>query len=904
MKPETFADRVAAYLNQYKAANTGGKFISVDPDGDGKKHAIFVTDAGAVNPQSDNPGYWKDFKQKGPSFKSKKQHKDSPGQLGTHDDPFTGKYTRKPEVQQKLDDSVPEPELDDAVPDWLEDDQPEATKRKRLPPGFRDIAVGRFLPEDATKDELLELLNVANDVVAERTQQIQAGQDALRQVFGDATKLTGAQAKARAASDASAILGFDEAVAELESSGGWKNDQSAIHDLVAYLPPGSINWARGSGGEIPAEQVVLEALRMPLPKPPKAYDMEVLSEAYERMAGTDTPDKRSKEERDRDRQYTDLMRQANEAADYEDWELYDDIKAQVAELFPETVDDTADVFSAATFRDAVQRYASQLGLFEDPFTGKYAKKSAKQTKLFDGSGKSWKEQPRVEKGNKEGGQWTKGNSPTTKTMDKAREKFLEKRGPYRVEKQHKTIESIIKKNGGKESLLKQKPYEQTQEQYLLAETIRVQQLRDKVLNGRSEAAKRLRELKDAKGKTQMRDVRTALELPGGKEMFEKLNREANFGEGAKEMHLRAISTAFSFINHPDADWEKLSFSKLSWMLSAFGQQGTIKALKKHRDAVRRALKAGKKVPEGAYEQYHDADWQPGDQEKSIKASLKFCKELDRIKKTNAFRVNASVGRKLKSEANAAINKYRKRYLEKVKAIGAKIDAKQSEMDDMLLDGATGKIDSQVAATRHTAAQREKWRLEEEAETMLLETIAEMPSKPVRKPTDKPGLVCTKQEPMGKHQDSMLDEAIKFIEAISGNAVPNVRFELKSTAEDRSFHSKGNLHMNRYQMNKAIIAHELGHAIDYHSDQGRKTKAFEAQAIQKHASRWSGESTKPNEVGSKNGFLKPYAGKYYSDSKSSEVLSMGIQHLINEPAKFAEKSPDHFNFTLASLRGLL
>ena len=157
------------------------------------------------------------------------------------------------------------------------------------------------MPEDATKDELLELLDVANDVVAERTQQIQAGQDALRQVFGDATKLTGAQSKARAASDVSAIPGFDEAVAELESSGGWKNEQSSIHDLIAYLPPGSINWARGSGGEIPAEQVVLEALRIPLPQPPKSYDLEVLSEAYERMAGTDQPDDRPKEERDRDR---------------------------------------------------------------------------------------------------------------------------------------------------------------------------------------------------------------------------------------------------------------------------------------------------------------------------------------------------------------------------------------------------------------------------------------------------------------------------------------------------------------------------------------------------------------------------------------------------------------------------
>jgi len=49
MQKTTFAQRVAAYLDQYKAANPqGGQFISVDPDGDGKKQAIFVTDSGKV----------------------------------------------------------------------------------------------------------------------------------------------------------------------------------------------------------------------------------------------------------------------------------------------------------------------------------------------------------------------------------------------------------------------------------------------------------------------------------------------------------------------------------------------------------------------------------------------------------------------------------------------------------------------------------------------------------------------------------------------------------------------------------------------------------------------------------------------------------------------------------------
>lgn len=902
MKRLTFADRVAVYLDQYKAASTGGKFISVDPDGDGKKQAIYVTNDGEVNPESESPGYWKDFKQKGPTSTGKKQHKDSPGQLGTHEDPFTGKYTRKPEKQQRLDDSTPEP---DFVPDWVtEDDTVEEKKPTRLARGFKDAAKQLALGDDATKEELAELQKFAEEVVAERSQEIQAGADALRQVFGDGPSLTGAQSQARAASDVDQIIGFDEAVAEIESSGGWKNDQSLLHDIVAYMPGGKIKWAAGADGKIPAEQIVFEALRMPLPKPPKLSEKDVISEAWQRMSGSDKAEDRDAETRQRDALYNDLMNQANAAANEDDWDTYDELKNRIAEEFPETVEETADVFSAMTFREAVQRYAGQLGLFDDPFTGKFKKKPQKQGKLFDGGGKSWNEQPRVEKGKKEGGQWTKGNSPTSKSMDKAREKFLEKHSPSMVQEQKKTIDSVIKKNGGKEALLKQKPFEQTQQQYLLAQTIRLQKLRQTVLNGRSEAAKKIRELKNAEGKTQMRDVRNALELPGGQEMFEKLNLKSNYGEGAKSMHLRGVSAAFSFLNQPMGDWEKQNFSKLSWMLSAFGQAGTISALKKHREAVRRALKAGKAVPEGAYSNYHDADWQPGDQEKTPKASMSFCKELDRVKKTNKFRVDASVGRKLRTEANAAINKFRKQYVTKSKAIGEKIDAKQTEMDEILLDGATGRIASDVASREHTRASKEKWGLEKEAETLLLETIAKMPSKPVRKSTDKPGLVCTKKEPIGKYQEDKLNEAINFLEEISGNAMPNVRFELKKTTEDRSYHDTGNLYMNPYQMQKSVLAHELGHAIDYHSDQGTKTKAFEAQAIQKHASRWSGKGTKPYEVGSKNGFLEAYSGKYYARAKASEVLAMGIQHLIEEPARFADESPDHFNFTLASLRGLL
>ena len=922
MQKTTFAQRVAAYLDQYKAANPqGGQFISVDPDGDGKKQAIFVTDSGKVNPKSDSPGYWSDFKQgQVKSGKGKKQERDSPGQLGTFDDPFTGKFRRKPEKQRRLDDSTPQPEAEDAVPDWLEDDEPEATKRKRLPPGFRDRAVGRFLPEDATKDELLELLDVANDVVAERTQQIQAGQDALRQVFGDATKLTGAQSKARAASDVSSIPGFDEAVAELESSGGWKNDQSSIHDLVAYLPPGSINWARGSGGEIPAEQVVLEALRMPLPQPPKPYDMEVLSEAYERMAGTDQPDERSKEERDRDKQYSDLMRQANEAADEDDWQLYDDIKTQIAELFPETVSEEVDDFSAMTFRDAVARYAGQLGLWDDEFTGKFRTKGDKQERLFDGAGKTWKDQPRKKKGEKGGGQWTKGSSPTTPKMEAARAKLQAKQNTLGYDSrksQRRKIRDAIKKYGTREELEAAEPGTLTQQEWLLARALKEEKKRLATLNGKTEGDKFLQRVHQNFENESLADV-------AGEWWQGIQNDRPGFKAAAKRHGLDPKEKFYSMDVHAALPWlgntkhesldqdmpvKTLAFwltnQKQGWMAS----EQISEMMKEHRRQVMKAVKRGEDVPEGAYEKYRESPWVPADQREKKKKSVTASATVEGIKQTDTFRLRATLGRKLKTAANKYVDKERKKFLAGYEKMTQEIDKRQEAIDEFV-DVEGKKIDrsdyeaGKKFQEKYLEMKQELSDLRDKQYTALTDWIKTLPSNRRRAEGKPPAINIQYGSTVPDHIKDRVAKAVQTLETWSGGALADHNVSYGVTKKNRSFARGASINMNPGQVIQGILLHELGHTIDSETDQGRKTKAFEAAAIQKHKTRWVGGGCEADEVGSKNGFMSAYTGKYYNAPDASEVLSMGIQALHEKPVRFAKESPDHFNFTIASLRGLL
>jgi hypothetical protein len=43
------------------------------------------------------------------------------------------------------------------------------------------------------------------------------------------------------------------------------------------------------------------------------------------------------------------------------------------------------------------------------------------------------------------------------------------------------------------------------------------------------------------------------------------------------------------------------------------------------------------------------------------------------------------------------------------------------------------------------------------------------------------------------------------------------------------------------------------------------------------------------------------GKDYG-GRATEIVSMGIQLLFNDPVSFAESDPDYFEFMLRSLRG--
>lgn len=119
-----------------------------------------------------------------------------------------------------------------------------------------------------------------------------------------------------------------------------------------------------------------------------------------------------------------------------------------------------------------------------------------------------------------------------------------------------------------------------------------------------------------------------------------------------------------------------------------------------------------------------------------------------------------------------------------------------------------------------------------------------------------------------------------------------------------------------------ITHELGHWLEFVSPE---THRRVGEFLQRRAGRELPErlsvltlnrAYKDHEVAVKDNFILPYIGKYYPPKglgwkkgmlpawrsmPASEVLSMGIQYMYENPARFAEQDPDMFDFIFDTLR---
>jgi len=105
---------------------------------------------------------------------------------------------------------------------------------------------------------------------------------------------------------------------------------------------------------------------------------------------------------------------------------------------------------------------------------------------------------------------------------------------------------------------------------------------------------------------------------------------------------------------------------------------------------------------------------------------------------------------------------------------------------------------------------------------------------------------------------------------------------------------------------AIVAHELGHWLEDISPTARKKtiEFFNRRTEGESRSQLPGQPA--GEIGKKDNFLDTYMGREYvtpaGKRYGSEIISMGIQYMQDDPMMFARRDPDYFDFMFNLLRG--
>jgi SPP1 gp7 family putative phage head morphogenesis protein len=129
---------------------------------------------------------------------------------------------------------------------------------------------------------------------------------------------------------------------------------------------------------------------------------------------------------------------------------------------------------------------------------------------------------------------------------------------------------------------------------------------------------------------------------------------------------------------------------------------------------------------------------------------------------------------------------------------------------------------------------------------------------------------------------------------------SLTLEARKIRGNRSYYLGGSIHLSKHAT-KNVVAHEIGHWLE------DVDKDLNAKAIAFRRARTEGETQvqlrkltgnkgyRANEYTMKDRFRDPYAGKLYQMNKHTEIISMGLQWMIEDPVSFASEDADYFDF---------
>ena len=174
----------------------------------------------------------------------------------------------------------------------------------------------------------------------------------------------------------------------------------------------------------------------------------------------------------------------------------------------------------------------------------------------------------------------------------------------------------------------------------------------------------------------------------------------------------------------------------------------------------------------------------------------------------------------------------------------------------------------------------------------------------------------------KAENKAMEENAKRLKEVLDGIIPNNVLDNKpinihQTGKVRAFQSGQSINLHNEERIGTII-HETAHQLEENNPQmlinslafaKSRTEGEKQKALKKFNSSYTrDEYCKPDK------FFDPYCGKLYTlfggrdrsfvDGTASEIMSMGLQRIFEDPINFAKEDREYFDFVLSNLRGEL
>ena len=150
---------------------------------------------------------------------------------------------------------------------------------------------------------------------------------------------------------------------------------------------------------------------------------------------------------------------------------------------------------------------------------------------------------------------------------------------------------------------------------------------------------------------------------------------------------------------------------------------------------------------------------------------------------------------------------------------------------------------------------------------------------------------------------------EFKQLVGVSTLDEKTLKVVSTERGRSFYrDRSNTISMANDTSIPVVIHESGHWLE-ESDLGINKKARDFLERRTAGEQWQKLSAltgnanyADTEIAKPDKFLHPYMGKKVNSASNSEIISMGLEYMYRDPARFAKKDPEYFAFIHDTMRG--